>query len=156
MPDPITSFGAAAGAVQIADVALRASREAYAFLIALKHAKRDIQDLKNALRDAESNVRNLRNYVYAFSKSKGAVKEFEVLPEVITDSVRLFYDDILQLKDILPRKPTPSLAQEVKWVYKSKAIEEISKRLRDRKSDVSVALSVIGRYYIKSTLSKKH
>ncbi|KAH7110567.1 hypothetical protein B0J11DRAFT_448209 [Dendryphion nanum] len=145
MPDPITSFGAAAGVVQIADVALRASREAYAFLIELKHAKRDIQDLKNALRDAESNVRSLRSYLYSFSKSKGAIEEFDILPEVVTSSIHLFHDDIVQLKSILPRKPTPSLAQKIKWVYNHKSVEEISKRLHERKSSLSVALSVVGR-----------
>ena len=46
MPDPITTFGAAAGAVQLADVALRASREAYSFLCAVKDAKKDIRILR--------------------------------------------------------------------------------------------------------------
>jgi len=45
MADPITAFGAAAGAVQVADAALRASREVYHFLCAVKDAKKDIQML---------------------------------------------------------------------------------------------------------------
>ena len=146
MPDPITSFGAAAGAVQLIDVALRTSREAYVFLAAVKNAKRDIQDLRNTLYDVESNVRNLRNYVHAFSKSKNSVQEFEVLPEVVSRSFQNFQDDILRLKQLLPPKPTASLAQEMKWVYNSKFVKEICDRLGGRKADLSFALSIIGRY----------
>jgi hypothetical protein len=46
MPDPITIFGAAASVVQIADVALRASAEAYSFLSAVKEARKDIRVLR--------------------------------------------------------------------------------------------------------------
>lgn len=52
MADPITGFGAAAGALQFADVTLRASREAYGFLAAVKNASRDVRDM----RDGESSI----------------------------------------------------------------------------------------------------
>ncbi|KAF2875298.1 hypothetical protein BDV95DRAFT_460307, partial [Massariosphaeria phaeospora] len=96
---------AAASAIQLADVALRASREAYAFLAAVKDAGNDIRRLRDTLRDVESNVRSLRNYVSAFSKSQNAKEESEVLPVTITGALSGFHDDILALKRILPPKP---------------------------------------------------
>jgi hypothetical protein len=49
MADPITAFGAAAGAVQLADAALRATREAYTFCSALKHAGEQAQELRDGM-----------------------------------------------------------------------------------------------------------
>ena len=48
MVDPITTLGAAASAVQLVDVALRASREAYSFLTAIKDAKKEIKNLRDS------------------------------------------------------------------------------------------------------------
>jgi len=48
MVDPITAFGATASAVQLIDVALRASREAYSFLAAIRDAKKEIKDLRDS------------------------------------------------------------------------------------------------------------
>ena len=48
MVDPITAFGATASAVQLIDVALRASREAYSFLTAIKDAKKEIKNLRDS------------------------------------------------------------------------------------------------------------
>jgi hypothetical protein len=39
-------LGAVASAVQLVDVALRASREAYGFLSAVKSAKEDVRELR--------------------------------------------------------------------------------------------------------------
>ncbi|KAF2808859.1 uncharacterized protein BDZ99DRAFT_369369, partial [Mytilinidion resinicola] len=94
--------GAAAGAVQIADTALRLSRKAYGFLCEIKDAKKDIVALRDALRDAESNIRSLRNYIDEFAKSKNATVEFEILPETITRAIQGFRDDMDILKGILP------------------------------------------------------
>jgi hypothetical protein len=46
MGDPLTAVGAAAGIVQLIDVALRLSRKAYGFLSEVKDAKGEIQDLR--------------------------------------------------------------------------------------------------------------
>lgn len=48
MAEAIAAFGAAASAVQLADVALRASREAYRFLSAINNAAKEVQDLKES------------------------------------------------------------------------------------------------------------
>jgi hypothetical protein len=49
MADPITALGAVAAAVQLVDVALRASREMYVFLSAIKDAGKDIQNLREGM-----------------------------------------------------------------------------------------------------------
>jgi hypothetical protein len=122
-------LGALASAVQLVDVALRASREAYSFLAAVKNAKEDVKELRESksiliemyiiltgvvLRDVEANVRSLRHYANEFQKSKNAVDEFEVLSETITGSFSGFHDDIVALKQILPPKPSPALAEKIK------------------------------------------
>ena len=48
MGDPISTFGVAAGAIQLTDLALRASREAYGFLSAVKDSERDVRNLKDS------------------------------------------------------------------------------------------------------------
>lgn len=95
-----------------------------------------------ALRDVDSNVRSLRNYVDAFSKSKNAIEEYEVLPENITRSIIAFRDDLDVLKEILPVSLSPSLAQKVKWVYDRRKVRGVTKRLLDRKLDLVMALSI--------------
>lgn len=47
MADPITLFGAAAGALQLTDVVLRASREAYGLVTSVKDAGKDIEALRD-------------------------------------------------------------------------------------------------------------
>ncbi|KAF2248378.1 hypothetical protein BU26DRAFT_485985 [Trematosphaeria pertusa] len=145
MADPLTAFGAAAGAVQIADVALRASGEAYGFLAAVKDAGKDVQALRDTLCGVESNIRSLRNYVSKFSKSKNAREEFEVLPEAITGTLMRFHDDMVYLKSVLPRKPSPTLAQKVRWAYNRHRVASAIKRLNDRKTDLNIALAITGR-----------
>jgi hypothetical protein len=47
MADPITLFGAAAGALQLSDVVLRASRDAYGLLTSVKDSSKDIEALRD-------------------------------------------------------------------------------------------------------------
>ena len=160
MADPITLFGAAAGALQLSDVVLRASREAYGLLTSVKDASKDIEALRNgnpqspktlgrksalnhaiALRDMDDNVRSHRNYLIAFSRSKSAREEFEVLPEIMTRSLTNFHEDIDRLKSILPRKASPGPADRVRWVYSKSEIKKITERLLSRKIDLNLALS---------------
>ena len=47
MADPIAVFGAAAGAVQVGDAALRLSRQVYSFLGELRSAREDIGRLRD-------------------------------------------------------------------------------------------------------------
>ncbi|KAF2794644.1 hypothetical protein K505DRAFT_200006, partial [Melanomma pulvis-pyrius CBS 109.77] len=95
-----------AGALQFADAALRASREAYGFLAAVKNASRDVRDMRDehiaALYDVDMNARSLRNYIAAFSKSANAIEEFEVLSETITGALTKFRSDVDVIKSILP------------------------------------------------------
>ena len=53
MLDPITAVGALANAVQLTDAALRASRQVYDFLHAVKNARRDIRILRDCKRIAQ-------------------------------------------------------------------------------------------------------
>lgn len=166
MADPVTAFGAAAGAIQLADVALRASRDAYRFLSAIKKAEKDVQELRRskclrntilifrlrpdaeqptALCDVESNVRNLRNYIDKVRKSKSAFEELKDVSETITRSLTGFHDDIRALKSILPAKPSPNLVEKIKWAYSKRKVAELTKRLNDRRIDVSIALEILGR-----------
>ncbi|KAF2126096.1 hypothetical protein P153DRAFT_433893 [Dothidotthia symphoricarpi CBS 119687] len=140
-------LGAVAGAVQLADVALRVSREAYGFLTAIKDSNNDIKALRDALREVEANVRNLRNFVSKFKMSKNAVEEFEVLSEAITNCFCGFHDDICDLMSVLPKKPSPTLARKIKWVYDQHKVKNITKRLNDRKTNLNNALSITGRLH---------
>ncbi|KAF2497506.1 hypothetical protein BU16DRAFT_456886 [Lophium mytilinum] len=144
MADPISIFGAAAGAVQIADTALRLSRKAYGFLCEVKDAKKDIVTLRDALRDAESNVRSLRNYIDEFARSRNATVEFEVLPSTITESIQGFRDDLNILAAILPVDLSPNLAKKIKWVFDKKKIKDVTKRLDRRKIDVIQITNSVG------------
>jgi hypothetical protein len=160
MADPITLFGAAAGALQLTDVVLRASREAYGLLTSVKDAGKDIEALRDgnlesprtlerkyglnhavALRDMDDNVRSHRNYLIAFSGSKSAREEFEVLPGIMTRSLTNFHEDISKLKSILPQKLSPGPADRLRWVYSKNEIKKITQRLLSRKIDLNLALS---------------
>ncbi|PSN71731.1 hypothetical protein BS50DRAFT_484268 [Corynespora cassiicola Philippines] len=145
MGDPISTFGVAAGAIQLTDLALRASREAYGFLSAVKDSERDVRNLKDTLRDVDSNVRSLREYVSRFSKSKASRNEFEVLPEAITGCLIRFHDDMIILKQMLPNKDSPSFIDKVKWVYDKRKIDNVGKRLHERRADIALAMSMVGR-----------
>ena len=181
MPDPFTAFGTAASAVQLADVALRVSREAYSFLAAIKDAKKDIQTLRNsesnelpssplpsffmiveamgslirstALRNTDANVRSLRNYISAFSRSRNAKEDFEVLSETITTAVTNFRDDMDTLRALLPPDISSSLAQKVKCVFDKRIIKSITEKLVEHNAALIVALSITGRYVARSTRS---
>lgn len=48
MAGPVEVFGAAAGAVQVGDAALRLSRQIYVFLEELRSAREDIQRLRDS------------------------------------------------------------------------------------------------------------
>lgn len=70
MPDPAAAFGAAAGAVQLADVALRASREAYSFLCAVKDLKFESLCLTATLRGHDIRIRKQISDVNATVKNE--------------------------------------------------------------------------------------
>jgi len=162
MADPITILGAASSAVQLADAALRLSREAYGFLCDIKDAKKDIVALRDserlpftswasidtftALRATDSNLRSLRNYIDEFAKSKNATVEFEVLPVTIMVAIQTFQDDLGFLKDILPADLTPNLATKVRWVFDKKKIKDATRRLDRCKLDVIQATNLVGLY----------
>ncbi|PSN73863.1 hypothetical protein BS50DRAFT_479899 [Corynespora cassiicola Philippines] len=136
-------FGTIAGAIQLTDVALRASRDAYGFLTAIKGAKADVQDLRRTLRDVEANVRNLRSFLAKFAKSKLALEEYEVLPETVRNTLAQFYDDILDLKSLLPPKASPDLAQRVKWAYSKSKVKNLTNRFHECESHLLTALSIV-------------
>ncbi|OAL48247.1 hypothetical protein IQ07DRAFT_514314 [Pyrenochaeta sp. DS3sAY3a] len=138
-------LGAVASSVQLADVALRASRELYGFLAAIKNANEDIKVLRAVLRDVEANVRSLRRYTIDFQKSKYAVEEFEVLSEAITGSFTGFHDDILALKTVLPSKPSADLAERVGWVWQKQRVKDVTTRLNNRNLNLCTALAIAGR-----------
>jgi hypothetical protein len=93
-------------------------------------------------------VRSLCNYIDDFSTSKNAVDEFQVLPETITSSITQFQADIDLLRAAFPPEIRPSVVQKVKWVYDKRKIKNITRRLAERKTDINLALSIIGRYFI--------
>lgn len=94
-----------------------------------------------ALRDMEDNVQSHRNYLIAFSGSKSAREEFEVLPEIMNRSLKKIHEDIGRLKSILPRKLSPGPADRIRWVYSKNEIKKITERLLSRKIDLNLALS---------------
>lgn len=97
------------------------------------------------LREVESNIRNLRNYVQKFETSKNAVDEFEILPETITSCFTGFHNDVCALMRILPQKPSPSLAKKIKWVFNQRKVKDVTTRLNERKLSLNNALSITGR-----------
>ena len=98
-----------------------------------------------ALSDVESNIRSLRNYVDAFQTSTNATQEFEVLPEIITLAIHRFRDDVDMISAILPPGRSVTVAQRFGLVYNQKKVREIIARLQDRRSNLTVALSLTGR-----------
>jgi hypothetical protein len=97
------------------------------------------------LRGVEANIRSLRTYAVEFQKSKNAIEEFEVLSETITGSFTRFHDDVVALKQILPSKPTPALAEKLKWVYNKGRVKDVTRRLQDRQLSLGTALAITGR-----------
>jgi hypothetical protein len=97
------------------------------------------------LRGVEANARSLRHYAIEFKKSKNAVDESEILSETITGSIVGFHDDIVALKQILPPKPSPALAEKIKWVYNKRNVKDITDRLKSRNTSLATALSITGR-----------
>jgi hypothetical protein len=97
------------------------------------------------LRGVEANIRSLRTYAVEFQKSKNAIEEFEVLSETITGSFTRFHDDVVALKQILPSKPSPALAEKLKWVYNKGRVKDVTRRLQDRQLSLGTALAITGR-----------
>jgi hypothetical protein len=93
----------------------------------------------------EANIRSLRTYAVEFQKSKNAIEEFEVLSETITGSFTRFHDDVVALKQILPSKPSPALAEKLKWVYNKGRVKDVTRRLQDRQLSLGTALAITGR-----------
>jgi hypothetical protein len=87
----------------------------------------------------------LRTYAVEFQKSKNAIEEFEVLSETITGSFTRFHDDVVALKQILPSKPSPALAEKLKWVYNKSRVKDVTRRLQDRQLSLGTALAITGR-----------
>jgi hypothetical protein len=87
----------------------------------------------------------LRTYAVEFQKSKNAIEEFEVLSETITGSFTRFHDDVVALKQILPSKPSPALAEKLKWVYNKGRVKDVTRRLQDRQLSLGTALAITGR-----------
>lgn len=98
----------------------------------------------SVLQDVESNMKMLRMYLLEFRMSRNVTEEYEVLPEIITSCFHKFHDNILALKTILPRELTPGFAAKAKWVFDKWKVKEISMRLNDRKSNLSMALAITG------------
>ncbi|KAF1849195.1 uncharacterized protein K460DRAFT_428656 [Cucurbitaria berberidis CBS 394.84] len=137
-------LGAVASAVQLADVALRSSRQVYNVLSSMKNAGEDIEALRSTLQDVDSNMRILRVYVIEFERSKNAIEKFEVLPDTITGCFRKFFDDITALKQMLPHALKPGFAAKAKWVFDKNKMKEVLARLNDRKTSLNTALVVMG------------
>ncbi|CAO2654084.1 Nn.00g108170.m01.CDS01 [Neocucurbitaria sp. VM-36] len=137
-------LGAVASAVQLADVALRSSRQIYEVLSSIRHASEDFQTLRNILQDVDSNMRILRIYIIEFGRSRHAIEEYEVLPDTITGCFRKFHDDINVLKKILPDESKVGVAAKAKWVFDKDKLKSVMMRLNDLKTSVIMALLVIG------------
>jgi hypothetical protein len=101
--------------------------------------------LLSALRDVDSIVRNLRNYVAAFNSSASAIEEFEVLSDSITGAISGLQEDLITLKNLLPPSASTSIHQKVKHVYNRRKVRDVTRRLLERKNDLNLALSITGR-----------
>ncbi|OCL15463.1 hypothetical protein AOQ84DRAFT_278910 [Glonium stellatum] len=139
MTDPLTALGGAASVVQLVDVALRFSREAYGFLCAVRDAPEDVKELRHTLHDTESYVRSLRDYINESSGSTSTTDEFGALSEPITRAIKGLCNDIFQLQTILPPNFSTNPAsritwtQRAKWVFDKKRVKEIKTTLDSRK-----------------------
>ena len=83
-----------------------------------------------------SNVRSLRNYIRPFRGSTYDVVEFEVLPEVINDSLVRFSDDIDVIKAPLPSKAA------VWFAFNKRVVNPATVRLNEHKADAALAVPI--------------
>jgi len=98
-----------------------------------------------AIRDVESNARNVRNYIIKFQKSKHAIDEFEVLPESIIGALKGFDDDILAVKRLLPHKPADKIKEKIQWALNKNKAASLTRRLDERNTRLVAALEITGR-----------
>jgi hypothetical protein len=111
-----------------------------------------------ALVDVEQQVCLLRNYADALAHSNVVQEEFELPVESITRFINRYLDDLQLLAATLPKNISPSLMQKLKWVYSKGKVTDITRRLQDRKADVTFTLSITGRcvlcfkFYIRTSL----
>lgn len=101
--------------------------------------------MSTALRDTDANVRSLRRYILQFSRSKQALRRFEVLPESITRSMESFSNDVLAVKKLLPSKPVEKLEEKVQWVFNKKKAEGLMQRFNERNNRLVAALEITRR-----------
>jgi hypothetical protein len=97
-----------------------------------------------ALVDVEEQVGLLRNYADALARSNVAQEEFELPVESITRFINRYQDDLQLLAATLPKDISPNLMQKFKWVYSKRKVTDITRRLQDRKADVTFTLSITG------------
>lgn len=169
MSDP---FSTAAGAIQIADFALRSAQQIYAFIGDLKSARADVQQLwvgtyiphpaihepepsliaksltampAAVLGETEDLMQHIVSYMREWQDQSRLNQDHRHLPPSLETAVRWFSDDMKQLRHCLPPTPEMSFASRVKFVFRERDVKKITGRLQERKGSMNTVLSAIGR-----------
>lgn len=148
MADPLS---VTAGAVSLADVVWRTSKELCAFFSALKNASKNVQSMWQELRDLEGILHSINNHAESYDKSlfstedglsasglwtalKQCEKEFKILRAIVDKS-----------RPDQGFGPVEKLVSRVTWVFDEKKIAQSRRGLETVKDSLNMVLSLTGR-----------
>jgi hypothetical protein len=97
------------------------------------------------LHETDDLVRNVVAYIINWRDSPRIRDEHRNLPPSLTRTVEWFAEDMALLRQCLPEKLSPAFVARARFVFQKSKIEEITVRLRERKTTANLTLSIVGR-----------
>lgn len=137
--------------VGLADVVFRQGKDLVDLLVKVKRADDDVKELQNELQALESRIVEVRLFAAEFQASPFVIEDQRVLP-YLDLILRGCEHEFNLLHGIVSAAMKPAdgwlrqLGRRVGWALKDQKVVQSRQQLEKYKSELTAALSIIGRY----------
>lgn len=139
-------MGATASALQLSQAIYKAAKQLFSFFCAIKHSSKEIEDLRNALKNMEDVADYVQSFVTTLQSQNREHVEQETLLGLVANLTRC-RQELTLLQDIVDETTRRSneggkskLAARISWVFETDKIQGSMRRLNGHSMSLMTAL----------------
>jgi hypothetical protein len=158
MAEALTVLSATASALQLSQAICKAAKQLYSFFCAIKNSSKEIEDLRNALKNMEDVADYIQSFVTTLQSQNREHAEQEMLLDLVANLTRCRQElTLLQgMVDEATRRSNKGgkskLAARISWVLEAEKIQGSMRRLNGHNMSLITALTAANGWVSPSTL----